>query len=207
MIALEEVTDHVHRCSAGCGTDPDSPLVKLAKAGDVHAFELLMSQYRQRMYRTIFRITKNHEDSEDQLQETFIRAYRGLSKFKENSKFITWLTTIALNQALACLRKRRYEHVSLDHLTNYDFFKHDSREWRFNPEQHYMHSQATENLCAELSRLSNVLRTAFVLRDLCECTTEEAADELGISVAAVKSRILRARRSLRNRLRKKSDFS
>jgi RNA polymerase sigma-70 factor, ECF subfamily len=83
MIARGEGIDHI----PSRDTDPDWPLVKLAKAGDLHAFELLMSQHRQKIYRAIFRITKNHEDSEDQVQETFMRAYRGLPEFKENSKF------------------------------------------------------------------------------------------------------------------------
>ena len=208
MIALEEVTNHIHCCRAGCDTDPDKSLVKLAKAGDVHAFELLMSQHRQRIYRAIFKITKNHEDSEDQVQETFMRAYRGLPQFREHSKFTSWLTRIALNQALMCLRRRRYSQVSLDHpiSTARDSLRDDIYDSRPNPEQDYAHSEATENLRMELSRLPMSSRSVLVLRHLQEYTVEEAAIELGISVAAVKSRVLRARQSLRNRLRQKPDF-
>ncbi|QNI33443.1 sigma-70 family RNA polymerase sigma factor [Alloacidobacterium dinghuense] len=192
----------------GSYADPDTPLVKLAKTGDVQAFELLVLQHKQKVYRAIFAVTKNREDTEDQVQETFLRAYRGLSEFKENSKFISWLTRIALNQALMCLRRRRYHHVSLDHsmMTDTDPTRYDMPEWRPNPEQNYADSEVAENLREALSRLPTSFRSVMVLRHLQEYTTRETANELGISVAAVKSRILRARRQLRDRISDRSNL-
>jgi RNA polymerase sigma-70 factor (ECF subfamily) len=137
-----------------------------------------------------------------------MRVYRSLSEFKENSRFSYWLTRIAANQALMCLRRRRYHHVSFDHpiTTDSDPPKYDIPECRPNPEQNYVHSEAAENLRAALSRLATSFRSVMVLRHLREYTTEETADELGISVAAVKSRVQRARRRLRDRISDRSDF-
>lgn len=174
----------------------------MAKAGDVRAFEFLVSRHRAKAFRIILKITKNREDAEDQFQETFLRAYLGLHEFRGNSRFSSWLMAIAVNQALGCLRKRRYDRVSLDHPFTADgeFFEYEVPERRPNPEQTYVCSENAKNLRVALSRLPKAFRSVLVLRHVHEYSTEETAIELGISVAAVKSRLLRARKRLWNRI-------
>jgi len=115
--------------------DPDNELVVRAQAGDRDAFERLVLQHQESISRVIFRITKNREDAEDEVQETFLRAYRGLGEFRGNSKFTSWLTRIAVNRALICLRKRRHLNHAVER--EGDSLNHDIPEWRPNPEQCY----------------------------------------------------------------------
>jgi RNA polymerase sigma-70 factor, ECF subfamily len=201
MIAYQRINGRA-QASDECREDPDSELVVRAQAGDRDAFGRLMLQHKESISRVIFRITKNREDAEDEVQETFIRAYRGLREFRGNSKFTSWLTRIAVNRALMCLRKR-HRDISLDHTVERegDSLNHDIPEWRPNPEQCYSQSEAHLNLNEELTTLPHGLRSALILKHLYGYTTEETAKRLGISVPAVKSRVLRARRRLRVQLR------
>lgn len=182
--------------------DPDRLLVSRLQAGDLYAFEHLVRRHKESISRIIFNITKNHEDAEDQAQETFLRAYRAISEFRGDSKFKSWLTRIAMNQALLCLRKRRRHHISLDDPIQRDCpsLVHDIPERRFNPEQSYSHAETNSRLHEKLSTLPDALRLALTLKDFHDLSTKEVANELGITVAAVKSRILRARRRLRDLL-------
>jgi len=188
--------------------DPDCLLVRRAKEGDLHAFEQLMLAHNHRIFRTIYRITGNREDAEDHVQETFLRAYRALHQFQANSKFSTWLTRIAVNQALMCLRKRRGREISLDGPIAQDregvFL--DIQEWRPNPEQEYACSEVSARLGQELCKLPRNIRSAFILCHIHEYTVAETALQLGITVAATKSRALRARRRLRIRLGGRADI-
>jgi RNA polymerase sigma-70 factor, ECF subfamily len=182
--------------------DPDSELVVRAQAGDGEAFGVLVLQHKARISRVILRIIKNREDAEDEVQETFIRAYRGLSEFRGNSKFTSWLTRIAVNRALMCLRTRRHRGISLDQTVERegDSWNHDIPEWRPNPEQCYSRREEHLNLNEELMTLPHGLRSALILKHFYGYTTENIAKRLGISVPAVKSRVLRARRRLRVQL-------
>jgi len=187
------------------GDDPDRFLVERAAGGDMHAMEQLLLQNEQLIFRTILRITKIHEDAEDQTQETFIRAYRNLGSFRGNSKFKSWLTQIAINQALMCLRKRRNDTVSFVRSLvedGEDSHMLDVADPGLTPEQEGARAELADCLEFEVSRLPKALRSAFVLRCVYEYTTIEAAIKLGISDAAVKSRVLRARKRLRERISK-----
>ena len=203
MIAYQRINGRTQASDEPNCNDPDSDLVVRAQAGDREAFGLLVRQHKERISRVVFRITKNREDAEDQVQETFLRAYRGLRGFRGNSKFTSWLSRIAVNQALMCLRKRRYRDISLDHAVESegDPLNHDIPEWRPNPEQCYSQREAHLDLNQELRALPHGLRSALILKHFYGCTTEDIAKRLGISVAAVKSRVLRARRRLRVQLR------
>ena len=187
---------HEHSCE-----DPDGQLVRRAQAGDLSAFEVLVLQHKESVSRTIFRITKNREDAEDQAQETFLCAFRGLREFRGNSKFTSWLTRIAVNRALMCLRKRRPHDISLDQILHEETSNPnvDIREWRPNPEQSYEHAEKREMLTA----LPDRLRSALILTQFHGYTVEAAATELGISSSAAKSRVVRARRYLRRQLGEK----
>jgi RNA polymerase sigma-70 factor (ECF subfamily) len=203
MIAYQRINGRAQARDESNFKDPDRELVVRAQAGDREAFGRLVLQHKVRISRVIFRITKNHEDAEDEVQETFLRAYRGLRGFRGNSKFTSWLTRIAVNQALMCLRKRRHRDISLDDAVERegDSLNHDIPEWRPNPEQCYSQREAHLNLNEELTTLPHGVRAALLLKHLYGYTTEDIAKRLGISVPAVKSRILRARRRLRVKLR------
>ena len=182
--------------------DPDRPLVERARSGDLRAFDSLLLKHKERISRTIYYITKSREDTEDQVQETFLRAHRGMSGFQGNSKFGSWLTRIAINQALMCLRKRRIQYVSLDESvsTERGTLKYDVVEYRSGPEESLAQREMIVALRDKVRRLPSAIRSALVLRDLHEYTTKEVSLALGISIAAVKSRVLRGRRRLRNQL-------
>jgi RNA polymerase sigma-70 factor, ECF subfamily len=167
---------------------PDVALVERAKGGDTAAFEQLVRQYERQIFRVAQHITQNREDAEDITQDAFLKAYQKLDQFQGNSKFSTWLVRIAVNESLMRLRKRKTSKtVSMDEdlQTEDGAIPRDFAEWRPNPEQNF---------------LPPGFRTVFTLRDIENLSTEETAEALGLSVPAVKSRLLRARLQLRERL-------
>lgn len=180
-------------------------LVRAAKAGDMRAFEELVRRYDRNVFRIAQHITQNREDAEDVVQEAFLKAYGNLSQFQEQSKFYTWLVRIAVNEALMKLRRRRPERmVSLDQdiETEEDSMPREVADWSPNPEQQYSQAELREILGKTIQGLPAGFRTVFVLRDVEGLSTEETAEALGLSVPAVKSRLLRARLQLRERLNK-----
>jgi RNA polymerase sigma-70 factor (ECF subfamily) len=182
---------------------PDIALVERAKAGDSAAFETLMRQYERQIFRTALHITQNREDAEDITQDVFFKAFQKLDQFQGNSKFSTWLVRIAVNESLMRLRKRKTSKtVSMDQDVETDegSIPRDFAEWRPNPEQNYSQSELAEILRKTIAGLPPGFRTVFTLRDIENLSTEETAEALNLSVPAVKSRLLRARLQLRERL-------
>jgi RNA polymerase sigma-70 factor (ECF subfamily) len=180
-------------------------LVRAAKAGDISAFEELVRRYDRNVFRIAQHITHNREDAEDVVQDAFLKAYENLAKFQEQSKFYTWLVRIAVNEALMRLRRRRPERmVSLDEdvRTEDDTMKREIADWSPNPEQIYTQGEMHEILQRTIQGLPPGFRTVFVLRDVEGLSTEETAEALDLSIPAVKSRLLRARLQLRDRLNK-----
>src|SRR5271163_296413 len=178
-------------------------LVRRAKRGDDSAFEDLVRRYDRNVFRIAQHITQNREEAEDVVQEAFLKAYRNLEKSQEQSKFYTWLVRIAVNEALMKLRKRKPERtVSLDEdiKTEDDSLPREIADWSPNPEQQYNQSELREILSKTIQGLPPGFRTVFVLRDVEGLSTEETAAALELSVPAVKSRLLRARLQLRERL-------
>jgi RNA polymerase sigma-70 factor (ECF subfamily) len=178
-------------------------LVQAAKRGDDSAFEELVRRYDRNVFRIAQHITQNREDAEDVVQEAFLKAYGNLAQFQEQSKFYTWLVRIAVNEALMKLRRRRPERmVSLDEeiKTEDDSLPREIADWSPNPEQQYTQSELREILSKTIQGLPPGFRTVFVLRDVEGLSTEETASALDLSVPAVKSRLLRARLQLRERL-------
>ncbi len=174
-----------------------------AKAGDADAFTDLINQYERRVFRMAKQITQNDEDAEDVLQETFLKAYSHLDGFQGNSKFYTWLVRIAVNEALMKLRKRRSDKtVPLDEPidTGEDVVAREVAVWEDNPEQRYSREEMADILNEAVQSLKPAYRTVFVLRDIEEMSIEETAEALGLSISAVKSRLLRARLQLREKL-------
>ena len=178
-------------------------LVQAAKAGDVGAFEQLVKRYDRNVFRIAQHITHSREDAEDVVQEAFLKAYTNLAQFQGQSKFYTWLVRIAVNEALMKLRRRRPERfVSLDEdvKTEDDSLPREVADWSPNPEQLYKQSELRDILTRTIQGLPPTFRTVFVLRDVEGLSTEETAEALDLSVPAVKSRLLRARLQLRERL-------
>src|SRR5262250_2052231 len=180
-------------------------LVQAAKKGDDSAFEELVRRYDRNVFRIAQHITQNREDAEDVVQEAFLKAYGNLAQFQEQSKFYTWLVRIAVNEALMKLRRRRPERmVSLDEdvKTEEDSLPREVADWSPNPEQQYSQAELRDILTRTIQGLPPSFRTVFVLRDVEGLSTEETAEALDLSIPAVKSRLLRARLQLRNRLTK-----
>ena len=181
----------------------ESALVAQAKAGDQNAFTELVNRYERKIYRLAKNITRNDEDAEDVLQDAFLKAYTHLDNFKGDSKFYTWIVRIAVNEALMRLRKRKTDRsVPLDEPVELgeETVQREIAVWEDNPEQQYSQEEWRRILDEAVESLKSDFRTVFVLRDIEELSTEETAETLGISVPAVKSRLLRARLALRETL-------
>ncbi len=180
-------------------------LVNAARGGDIGAFEQLVRRYDRNVFRIAQHITQNREDAEDVVQDAFLKAFQNLGQFQGQSKFYTWLVRIAVNEALMRLRRRRPERtVSLDEdiQTGDDVIPREVADWAPNPEQLYKQSELRDILQKTVQGLPSSFRTVFVLRDVEGLSTEETAEALGLSIPAVKSRLLRARLQLRERLTK-----
>ena len=184
--------------------DDDLDLVHASKNGDVAAFEQLVKRYDRKLLRIAHNVTHNTEDSQDAVQETFLKAFQHLGQFREDSKFSTWLIRITVNQSLMKLRKRATRDVSLDEdfQADGDMLPMEAADWAPNPEQLYWASELRNILVNTLSELRPVLRAVFVLRDIEGLSTDQTAEVLSLSHTAVKARLWRARLQLRERLNK-----
>src|SRR5579863_8567930 len=188
------------------GIFDESALVARAREGDLAAFNELVNSYSRKIFRLAKHITQNDEDAEDVLQETFLKAFEHLGDFQGQSKFYTWIVRIAVNEALMRLRKRKTDRsVPLDEPVELgeETVQREIAVWEDNPEQQYSQEEWRRILDEAVESLKPDFRTVFVLRDIEELSTEETAETLGISVPAVKSRLLRARLALRERLTRK----
>lgn len=185
------------------GIFDESGLVAKAREGDTAAYNQLVKRYSPKIYRLAKHITQHDEDAEDVLQETFLKGYEHLGDFQGQSKFYTWIVRIAVNESLMKLRKRKSDRtVPLDEPldTGEDTVVREIAVWDENPEQQYSREELGQILDDAVQSLRPVFRTVFVLRDIEELSTEETAEALGISIPAVKSRLLRARLQLREKL-------
>jgi RNA polymerase sigma-70 factor (ECF subfamily) len=183
----------------------DLDLVHASKNGDVAAFEQLVKKYDRKLLRIAQSVTHNREDSQDAIQETFLKAYQKLAEFREDSQFSTWLIRITLNQSLMKLRKQRAtREVSLDEdfQTDAGILPREVTDWAPNPEQLYRATELRNILIKTLKELSPILRTVFVLRDIERLSIDQTAEVLNISHGAVKARLWRVRLQLRERLNK-----
>jgi RNA polymerase sigma-70 factor (ECF subfamily) len=191
--------------AAAARTYDDLFLVHASKNGDVTAFEQLVKRYDRKLFRIAQSVTHNREDSQDVVQEAFLKAYQHLSDFREDSKFSTWLIRITVNQSLMKLRKQRAtKEASLtdNFQADGDMLPMEVTDWAPNPEQLYWASELRNILVKTLEELSPILRTVFVLRDIEGLTIDETAEVLNISHTAVKARLWRSRLQLRESLNK-----
>src|SRR5271163_1192115 len=183
----------------------DLDLVHATKDGDVAAFEQLVKRYDRKLLRIAQSITHNREDSQDAVQEAFLKAYQNLPAFREDSKFSTWLFRITVNQSLMKLRKQRTTRESSldeDFQADGDVLPKEVADWAPNPEQLYWASELRAILIKCLEELNPILRTVFVLRDIEGLTIDQTVEVLSVSETAVKARLWRARLQLREGLTK-----
>jgi RNA polymerase sigma-70 factor (ECF subfamily) len=181
----------------------EETLLAAAKKGNEHAFEILVKRHEQRVLAVAQRYTRAQEDAKDVVQQTFQNAFVHLHSFEWKSSFSTWLTRIAINEALMLLRRRRALHeVSVD-----DSRDTEGNAWHLempdsspDPEASYARRERVQILTAALGNLRPGLRRAVELRELGELSTSETAQRMGLSVAAVKARLFQARRKLRQAL-------
>ena len=185
--------------SATHDKNSDGALIAATKRGDARASEELVSRYGRRVFAAALRITKNREDSEDVVQESFHKAFLHLNEFQERSRFSTWLTRIAMNEALQLLRHRR-EVVEISPESPDDCAKPLMRAFadrRPSPEESCWRRERKELLIEAINRLGSTIRGTVLLRILEDLSVKETARILGISTAAVKSRLFHGRRKLR----------
>lgn len=177
----------------------DLELVAAAQGGSQAAFENLQSRYSRRLYRRIQFITRNHEDAEDALQETFLHAYLALDSFEGRSQFASWLTRIAINSALMVLRRRRSRpEVPFEPLLDSGeaFQTVEVRDTALNPEQQYDLRQRSYGALRAIGKLNVRLRRPMATLIERECSMKEVAQTLELSLGVVKSRLYRARKQL-----------
>ena len=184
----------------------DVELVEAVRRGDNDAFTELVNRHGHKIYRLARRITNNDQDAEDTLQEAFLKAYSRLDQFQGNSKFYTWLVRITVNEALMKIRRRkdgRFVSLDEDQATEDGSMPRDVASGDEDPEQSYNREEQREFLEAAIDSLPETYRTVFVLRDVEDLSTEETAQLLDLSISAVKSRLLRARLQLRDKLKRR----
>jgi RNA polymerase sigma-70 factor (ECF subfamily) len=181
--------------------EDDFVLVERVLAGDRRAFEPLVRRHERRVFRVTLAILGNVEDAEESMQDAFVKAFRHLADFRREARFTTWLTRIAINDAIE-KRKSRKTLVSLSETENAEeqFIPRRYEPWKSSPEQLYGKQELHRIVEEAIQSLATMYREAFVLRDVEGLSAEEAAEALGISVAALKSRLLRARLMIRERL-------
>lgn len=181
----------------------DMALVQACKRGEVSAFEELVRRYDKKLFRIAQHVTRNREDAQDVVQEAFLRTFRHLDQFQGNSQLSTWLVRITINQSLMKVRKaHRKKEVQVDQegFTEMGEISLEAVDWAPNPEERYRSSELRAILVNALETLQPGLSLVFVLRDVEGLSTEQTAAALGLTQAAVKTRLMRARLQLRDRL-------
>jgi len=186
-------------------SDPgaDEVLVSAAKNGNQRAFEVLVERHQQRMLAFARRYTRVREDAEDVVQQTFQKAFIHLNKFQGKSSFSTWLTRIAINEALMLMRRSHaLREIPVDDSNDHGVAASamEIPDASPDPETSYMRREREQILSETLGNLRPRLRLAIALRELAELSTEETARRMGISVGAVKARLFHARKKLREKL-------
>jgi RNA polymerase sigma-70 factor (ECF subfamily) len=193
---------NAHPLPSSVVRDDEPALVAAAKRGEVSAFEELVARYERKIFRLTRNITGNMQDAEDAMQEAFLKSYEHLANFKGDSRFYTWLVRIAVNEALMKLRRRHPGEFSIDEEVpgSEDLMPRELDDWGPTPEERYQQVEMRQILSEAIDRLEPDFRIVFILRDVEELPTEETAKLLGLSITATKSRLLRARLKLRQRL-------
>jgi len=182
------------------GSVTDQDLVARAKGGDEKAFETLVKRHRRKVLALALRYTRVREDAEDVVQQTLQKAFVSLRNFEGKSSFSTWLTRIAINEALMWLRKARALcEVPLNHSVNDEGARPavDVADATPDPEATYLRQEETRTLSMAIERLAPSIRIVLELKELRELSARETAQHLGLSLSAVKARVFHGREKLR----------
>lgn len=182
---------------------PDDELVRAAQAGHNRAFDELVLRYRDKVFRLSYKILRHEDDAAEALQDAFLSAFRGLRNFKAESTFSTWLYRIATNASLMKYRKRRDGHISLEQSQTAGDEPGEAMQlpdWSTQPLDELLDAETREVMVEGIALLPEDDREVFQMRDILEMSNAEVAEKLGLTVAAVKSRLHRARIRLRNHL-------
>lgn len=181
----------------------DADLVLAAQAGENRAFDELVVRYRDKVFRLSYKILRHEDDASEALQDAFLSAFRGLKNFKAESTFSTWLYRIATNASLMKYRKRRAGHVSLEQSQTTGDEAGEALQlpdWSTQPLDELLGAETREAMSEGIALLPEDDREVFQMRDILEMSNAEVAEKLGLTVAAVKSRLHRARLRLRDHL-------
>jgi RNA polymerase sigma-70 factor (ECF subfamily) len=188
--------------------DTDKELVRRVKKGDRHAFELLFSRYQHKILNLISRYLRDREDVEDVAQETFIKAFRALPRFRGESAFYTWLYRIAINTAKnhQVARSRRPPGTDLD-VDDAEYMDGtDALRESENPESALARDELSAEIDLAISQLPDDLRSAVTLREFDGLTYEQIAEIMDCPVGTVRSRIFRAREAIDTRIQPLLNF-
>ena len=185
----------------------ESSAIAAAKRGQTAAFDELWQSHSKRILRTTYRITKNREDAEDALQDSFLSAFLHINEFDGRARFSTWLTRIAINSALTILRKKRPSlELPLDDRGDHG----GSRSFESilchapNPEEHHSQRERDGIVRGAVCELRSTMRQAVELHKLQEYSLQETAKMMGLSLTAAKTRLFRAKAALRKSLKPQS---
>jgi RNA polymerase sigma-70 factor, ECF subfamily len=183
----------------------DAALVAGAKAGDGHVFELLVRRHEGKIFSLAQRMTRNWEDAEDVVQQCFQKAFIHLKKFEGQSLFSTWLTRIAINEALMLLRRKRGSRevpIAESIMEDETVLPLDFPDSGPSPEDSCLQREQERILSAAVNELTPGMREVIELRELGELSTDETAEVMGLSVGAVKARVFHGRKKLRKTLKR-----
>jgi RNA polymerase sigma-70 factor, ECF subfamily len=183
----------------------EQDLISRVQRGQHELFYELVRPYERRVYAAALAILHNEADAEDAAQEAMLKAFANIRQFRQEARFSTWLIQVTVNEAL--MRRRRQRTVMMepmddrrDNNDEQDYAPRDFADWREIPSEALERKEVRQKLAEALATLDRKYREVFVLRDVEHLNIQETADTLGISIAAVKTRLLRARLMLRDLL-------
>jgi len=200
-------TDMVLNNPEQAGVAREQDLILSVQGGQKELFYELVRPYEKRVYAAALAILHNEQDAEDVVQEAMLKAFAKIGQFRAEARFSTWLIQITVNEAL--MRRRRGRIVVMEGIDDHrlgqgdsdrDYAPRDFADWREIPSETLERKEVRQRLAQALSSLDRKYREVFVLRDMEHLNIQETADALGISVASVKTRLLRARLMLRDML-------
>jgi RNA polymerase sigma-70 factor (ECF subfamily) len=182
----------------------ESKLIRRVGEGDVQAFHDLVRPYERAIFLAALSLVRNEADAEDVAQEAILKAFKNLSRFRQEAKFSTWVIQITINEAKMKLRKdRRHLYESLDEgqqNNEGDYVPKDFADWREIPSEALEQSELRRAIVKALDSLPEKYRTVLILRDVQQLSINETAQVLGLSEANVKTRLCRARLQMRDAL-------
>lgn len=187
------------------GTTREQEVIAAVQRGQNELFYELVRPYERRVYAAAMAILRNETDAEDVAQEAMLKALANIRQFRAESKFSTWLIQITVNEALMRRRRERTARMEpIDERRNSEdeseYTPRDFADWREIPSEALERKEVRQKLAEALASLDRKYREVFVLRDMEQLNIQETAEALGISVASVKTRLLRARLMLRDLL-------